>query len=531
MRANETLVGDRYPVLAVGSNACPAQLVHKMEGAGVSSTIPMAKATVTGVDVGVSAYVSPLGYISSSPVAAPGHTRELFVTWLDASQLEIVDRSEGIFDPAGEYDRVLLPAPDVRVELASGEVLGEVYAYVHRYGVLCDAEGNPRRHLGERQLLADVLAESRQLREWFGDTPEEFSSRARGNLSLCGKGTRLFADENRTTRSGLEHHVPDRPANAVYDDLHPYGDLDEDTYRVGRTPDAFDQREAGVVRISAALSRRLGDPRVVIVQNDRLPHARHARLGALAGVVVADDIDADDTRLVQVDNSLRVGIGVDPGETVTLTPAVLPQQPSWWQRMLFDRHNYVLCRVQDGDRASAEHEVCLLDHLTLELLGVASGDAVVLEGFPGPDGVVPTLRLKAIETSEEVTERRKELHGGTMNSRYPSSIDALGVFPDLPWVFLDRRLWAGLGMAGQWMGTVRIRCSRSYQLKKELRELVFLLGLAFIGVVTVLESLVFQGVSLAVVILLVGVVVNIRLRARLQQRAQPVRSRSRRRRR
>ncbi|MFC7217588.1 hypothetical protein ACFQLX_05275 [Streptomyces polyrhachis] len=529
MRANETLVGERFPVLAVGSNACPAQLCHKMEGEGASATIPMVKAEVTGIDVGVSAYISPLGYISSSPIHVPGLRRELFVTWLDAHQLEIVDTSEGIFDPAGEYDRVLLPGGDFPVRLPSGEVLGGVYVYVHRYGVVSGSETPPRRHLGERQLLTDLLGESRQLREWFGDTAEEFSARARGNAELCEKGTRLLADEGRVTRSGLEGYVTETPATTVYDDLHPHGPLPEGSYRTGRTPDGFDQRGAGVVRMSVRLAQRLGNPEHVVVQNRQVPQARHERLGALANVVAAPDLD-EECEVVQVDNSLRVGTGLEPGEAVTLRPARLLGRRRRWQDLVFGPANYVTCRVQDGDRASAEQEVCLLDEMTLELLGIASGDDVVIEGFPGDDGTVPALQLKAIRTGEEVTARRKQLHGGNMTSRYPSSIDALGVYPDLPWVFLDRRLWSGLGLNGQWLGTVRIRCSRSYQLKKELREMVFLLGLAFIGVVTVLNSVALRALSLAVVVLLVGFVVNVRMRSRLMQRARPVGRKRRRRR-
>ncbi|MGP3637196.1 hypothetical protein ACTU45_28285 [Streptomyces sp. 24-1644] len=190
--------------------------------------------------------------------------------------------------------------------------------------------------------------------------------------------------------------------------------------------------------------------------------------------------------------------------------------------MLFGPLNYVTCRIQDGDRASAEHEVCLLDALTLELIGVSSGDDIVLEGFPDENGVVPVLELKAIRTSEEVQERRKELHGGDMTSRYPSSLDALGTYPDLPWAFLDRRLWSGLGVEGQWLATVRIRCSRTYQLKKELREMVFLLGLAFIGVVSVLDSNTWRIASLAVLVLLTGTLVSMRLRSRLTQRARRI---------
>ncbi|GAA5033994.1 hypothetical protein [Streptomyces siamensis] len=522
MCANQTLVGDRFPVISVGSNACPAQLRHKMEGLGVSSTIPIVKARVTGIGIGVSAYVSPLGYVSSSPFHTPGVSRDLFITWLDAAQLEIVDASEGIFDPDGEYDRVLLPPEDFPMELASGELLGGAYLYVHRYGVIHDGSGAPRTHPGERRLLTELLSESRQLREWFGDTPEEFSTRARGNEQLCEKGTRLFADEGRLTDSGLRQYVTGEPARTVYDDIHPANSLPSGSYHTGRTPDAFDQRGAGVVRLSRAVSAALGDPQFAIVQNTQIPAARHERLGALATVIVAADIPAQEDRSVQVDHSLRVGVGLEPGEAVSVRAARLPRVRSRWQERFFGPVSYLTCRVQDGDRASAEQEVCLLDTLTLELLGVTSGDVVVLEGFPGADGVVPVLQLKAIRTSDEVQGRRKELHGGDMTSRYPSSLDALGTFPDLPWVFLDRRLWSGLGLEGQWLATVRIRCSRSYQLKKELREMVFLLGIAFIGVVTVLNSVVWQAASLAVLVLLVGFVVNVRLRSRLNQRARRI---------
>ncbi|MGW3814121.1 hypothetical protein [Streptomyces sp. NPDC005046] len=522
MSANQTLVGDRYPVISVGSNACPAQLRHKMEGLGVSSTIPIVKARITGIGIGVSAYVSPMGYVSSSPFHTPGRSRDLFITWLDATQLEIVDASEGISDPDGEYDRVLIPAEDFPMELESGELLGGAYLYVHRYGVIHDGSGDPRPHPGERQLLTDLLSESRQLREWFGDTPEQFSSRARGNQQLCEKGTRLFADEGRLTDSGLRHYVTDEPARTVYDDIHPANSIPAEAYHTGRTPDSFDQRGAGVVRLSRAVSTALGDPQFAIVQNVQIPAARHERLGALATVIVADELPAEETRRVEVDHSLRVGVGLEPGEAVTVRPAHLPRPRRKWQETFFGHVNYVTCRVQDGDRASAEQEVCLLDTLTLELLGVSSGDEVVLEGFPGDDGSVPVLQLKAIRTSDEVHERRKELHGGDMTSRYPSSLDALGTFPDLPWVFLDRRLWSGLGLEGQWLATVRIRCSRSYQLKKELREMVFLLGIAFIGVVTVLNSVIWQAASLAVLVLLVGFVVNVRLRSRLNQRAKRI---------
>ncbi|WP_328744970.1 hypothetical protein OHT57_05905 [Streptomyces sp. NBC_00285] len=195
---------DRVPVLAVGSNASPGQLRHKMAEFGITSPIPMVKTRVSGVGIGVSAHVSRMGYVSASPFHAPDAVRELFVIWLDAEQLTVVDASEGVPLPNGNYARALLPAPEVRVELPDGMALPGVHAYVNRHGVLHDGTGAPRTHPGQRELLTELLVESARLRELFGITPEEFVARARADHLLCEAGTRLFADEKRVAESGLE---------------------------------------------------------------------------------------------------------------------------------------------------------------------------------------------------------------------------------------------------------------------------------------------------------------------------------------
>ncbi|QEU96043.1 hypothetical protein [Streptomyces kanamyceticus] len=521
MIANEPLVGERYPVLSVGSNASPAQLRHKMRGAGVSATIPMIMAKVRGIGIGASPYVNPLGYVATAPYADPGATRHLFLTWLDAAQLEVIDASEGISLPGGEYQRAALPGRGpFEAELPSGELLSELYVYVNMRGVLREPSGAPRPHEGEVDLLTRILAESDGLRALFGDTPEAFCAAARGNESLCDEGTRLFAREDRITKSDLEEYASDALRLHVYDDIHPLNPLPPESFMTGRTPDAFDHRGAGAIRISAKLADDLGHPQQALVQK-ATPPARQERLGALARVVVAGDIPENDMTSVQVDHSLRVGLGLEPGEPVTLRPTHLAhRQHRRWHQFFFGRPNYLTCRVQDADRPSAEQEVCLADDLTLALLGVQSGDDVIIEGFPDEQDVVPVLQLKAIRTSEEILDRRKQLHGGNMTSRFPSSLDALGCHPDLPWVFIDRGIWDALGIHGQWLGTVRIRASRSFQLKKELREMVLLLGIAFLGVVELIDGVTWQVVSVGLLVLLVGCVVTIRMRARMSLRAR-----------
>ena len=81
------------------------------------------------------------------------------------------------------------------------------YLYVNRRGVLHNGSGTPRPHPGERPLLASLLAGSARLRELFGETPEEFCARARGDAALCTRGTRLFATEGLTMASGLERYA------------------------------------------------------------------------------------------------------------------------------------------------------------------------------------------------------------------------------------------------------------------------------------------------------------------------------------
>jgi hypothetical protein len=189
---------NRTPVLAIGSNACPGQLRHKMAEFGITSPVPMLKVRVSGVDIGVSAHVSRVGYVSASPVHAPGVVRELFVTWFDARQLAVVDASEGA------YDRTWLPESECHIELGSGELLRGAYVYVNRHGVLHDGTGAPRRHPGERELLTQLLGSSAALRALFGRTPEEFCERARADRELCERGTRLFREEGLVTVSGLE---------------------------------------------------------------------------------------------------------------------------------------------------------------------------------------------------------------------------------------------------------------------------------------------------------------------------------------
>jgi hypothetical protein len=124
--------------------------------------------------------------------------------------------------------------------------------------------------------------------------------------------------------------------------------------------------------------------------------------------------------------------------------------------------------------------------------------------------------MLAYAAPDEIIDRRDKLSGGALSSRFPSARDALGVYPDLPWLFLDSASRAKLGIYGQKLSVVRARASRRFQLTREFRELLLLLVLAFIGLTTIVESWFMRVLLLFGVFVAVVIVVRSRLKNRLE---------------
>ncbi|MFC5721335.1 hypothetical protein ACFP1Z_14275 [Streptomyces gamaensis] len=182
--------GERRPVLAVGSNASPAQLRHKLTRCARSAVVPLVPVRVRGVSVGCSAHIGVNGYVAAAPFAAPEAVSTLVLGWLDAGQLAAVDATEH------NYRRVLLPGDAFPVELPSGERLDGAYLYVSRHGVLADPAdpGRPRPAGGQRALLASLLAASPALRALLGADPESWVARARADEAVRAAGKRIFGE-------------------------------------------------------------------------------------------------------------------------------------------------------------------------------------------------------------------------------------------------------------------------------------------------------------------------------------------------
>ncbi|MFF4404435.1 hypothetical protein [Streptomyces sp. NPDC001404] len=175
----------RHPVIAVGSNACPAQLRHKLRQDGLPCLVPMAPAEVRGIAVGCSAHIGVHGYVAAAPYADPGAAPTLVITWLDAEQLASVDRTEF------NYQRVLVP--------------GTGFLYVSRHGVLAHPDTG-RPHPGahdQRALLTALLAASPRLRALLGPGPEHWVARARTEPEVREAGKRIFVEEGWVRPAGL----------------------------------------------------------------------------------------------------------------------------------------------------------------------------------------------------------------------------------------------------------------------------------------------------------------------------------------
>jgi hypothetical protein len=93
-------LADRTPVLAYGSNACPAQLQRKYEHATCSPVIPMTRGWARNLAIGYSDHESRYGAVPATTIVSEGVYTEVFIGWLDAEQFVELDESE-----ARNYER------------------------------------------------------------------------------------------------------------------------------------------------------------------------------------------------------------------------------------------------------------------------------------------------------------------------------------------------------------------------------------------------------------------------------------------
>lgn len=504
LRLNQAPVGRRYPVLSMGATPTPSFMRQVLDRPGHSLAIPVVHAQVTGLRAGVAAGVSPWGFVPTAPILDPDATRDCYVMWLDEPQLAAAD------EPVPGLARVFMPAegPDqgVRVTLPSGETLSGCYVYVAATGYLNGPDGKPLELAEQHELLEGLLERSARLRHTFGDTPQSWVERARAGAWAAG--TEIFAEEGWAATQPYFDALPG--VDVRYDGILPHDPPPVGAVRVRATAEPADRDGDSVVRVSRPLAERIGAATHVLVR-PAVPDAAEG-IDVVAAILIDEDSEATD--VAELDQVVRNAIGIEVGESAWLEPAMIRRRR--WLDLLIGTPNYVTGRMQVADLTTVERQVCLMDPLTLELLGVDSGEEVVLEGGLEPDGQVAQARLVAFATSPEIQQRRSDLDGGDLSALFPSSRDALGVHPDLPWMFLDRRTRDALRLSKK-LAPVRARSSRVFQLRREVREMMLLFGIAFIGVLQIISNQLLQvGVLLLLVLMILGGIA-LRMRGRLSR--------------
>jgi hypothetical protein len=151
--AGDLELSSRAAVLAIGSNASPAQLSRKFAAERfrdprvADGVIPVVEAVAPDVDVVYAAHVASYGSVPATLVAAPGVRVHVFVCWLTPAQLARMNETEAL---GRQYD--LVAVPGVR---SGGRTLTRAVAYVSTAGVA--------RFGGRPLALRTVAAEGRAL--------------------------------------------------------------------------------------------------------------------------------------------------------------------------------------------------------------------------------------------------------------------------------------------------------------------------------------------------------------------------------
>lgn len=138
----------RTPVLAVGSNQAPEQIVRKFAHLD-TPPIPCERCTVHDFDSVFSAHVTGYGSIASCLHPSPGTQVMLFVNWLDDAHMARMHETE-----LGNENYCYAELSGIRIETEFGLELDRVYFYCSNAGAFAPN--------GVPVPLREIPAENRQ---------------------------------------------------------------------------------------------------------------------------------------------------------------------------------------------------------------------------------------------------------------------------------------------------------------------------------------------------------------------------------
>lgn len=194
--ARSPVMAERFPVLAVGSNASPGQLTHKFtSGRYVSGVVPITLVRIKGIGLGHSAHISKAGYVPYVPVAGdPTAERDLFILWLDAAQMERINETEPNYHPVtiGRDNPPALLETGQRVEIFS--------MYRGRWGTLRLTPDGPSIDATNQENILGLLGSL----SWFRLLVPESQEGALATVTaLAGDERRRIQIRERMAAEGL----------------------------------------------------------------------------------------------------------------------------------------------------------------------------------------------------------------------------------------------------------------------------------------------------------------------------------------
>ncbi len=177
-------IEDRIPLLAYGSNVCLAQLRYKFSlNPDLSDFILYFRAEIRDTDVVAGSFLAPYGALPAVIAPVDGAKVEVWVTFVDREQLELLNRTEGGY--------VLREHLNKKLTLKTGEEFERVYAYYYPHAYL--RKGSLVRFTdipGESKITsmweADMLNELKAMLG-YGGHREEFIHELRWNADLRTK--------------------------------------------------------------------------------------------------------------------------------------------------------------------------------------------------------------------------------------------------------------------------------------------------------------------------------------------------------
>lgn len=157
----------RTAVLAIGSNACAAVVLRKLESVGVDASVPFISGRAPGIAVGHSAHRSVAGFIPAAPHLRPGALNMFIVNMFGDEQLAAIDGTEP------NYRRITVDCalPDRRT----------AELYVSRWGVIAPPGRAVLPLMAQQDLFGRLTQECQGFQEIM-----EASGRTAGLLAEQG---------------------------------------------------------------------------------------------------------------------------------------------------------------------------------------------------------------------------------------------------------------------------------------------------------------------------------------------------------